>query len=143
MAIDTYGVVDDHLFLMSMPKKAACCYERICHPTTGIVPTSERILQDVRKVITALQVIYDAEGVYVPSLADGRTAGHRHTATNDDKKQRGGKRVRLEYNHTLATRDIHLDLLTTLDEFDKDNTSLHYSLRLLEDGQDEIEDEAM
>jgi hypothetical protein len=77
------------------------------------------------------------------SSPDGRTAGHRHTATNDGKKQRGGKRVRMEYNHALATSDIHLDLLTALDEFDEDNTSLRYSLRLLEDGQDESEDEAM
>jgi hypothetical protein len=49
----------------------------------------------------------------------------------------------MEYNHALATSDIHLDLLTALDEFDEDNTSLRYSLRLLEDGQDESEDEAM
>ena len=77
------------------------------------------------------------------SSPDGRTAGHRHIATNDGKKQRGGKRVRMEYNHALATSDIHLDLLTALDEFDEDNTSLRYSLRLLEDGQDENEDEAM
>jgi hypothetical protein len=77
------------------------------------------------------------------SSPDGRTAGHRHTATNDGKKQRGGKRVRMEYNHALATSDIHLDLLTALDKFDEDNTSLRYSLRLLEDGQDESEDEAM
>ena len=143
MAIGTYGVVDDRLFSISTPKEAARCYKRICHPTTGVVPTSERILQDVSKVITALQVIYDAEGVYVLGLADGRTAGHCHTTTNDGKKQRGVKRVRMEYNHALATSDIHLDLLTTLDEFDEDDTSLRYSLRLLEDGQDESEDEAM
>jgi hypothetical protein len=48
----------------------------------------------------------------------------------------------MEYNHALATSDIHPDLLTALDEFDGDNTSLHYSLRFLEEG-DESEDEAM
>ena len=41
----------------------------------------------------------------------------------------------MEYNHALATSDIHPDLLTALEEFDEDKTSLRYSLRLLEDGQ--------
>jgi hypothetical protein len=141
MAIGTYP--DDRLFSMATPKEAARCYKRICDPSTGVVPTPERIVQDVNKVITALQVIYNAEGVYVPGLADGHTAGHHHTATNDGKKQRGGKRVRMEYNHAQVTRDIHPDLLTALDEFDEENTSSRYSLRLLEDGQDESENEAM
>ena len=101
----------------------------------------------MNKAINALQVIFEAEGVYVPGLADGRTASHRHTTTDAGKKPRGGKRVRAEYIHSQATSDIHPDLLTALaalDKFDKDNTSLHYSLRLLEDGaEDESENEAM
>ncbi len=88
----------------------------------------------MNKVITALHVIYDAEG-------DGRTAGHHHTTTKDGKKPRGGKRVRMDYDHALATSDIHNDLLTALDEFDEGFTSSHYSLALLEDGDDESEDE--
>jgi hypothetical protein len=36
--------------------------------------------------------------LYVPGLADGRTASHCHTTTNDGKKPRGRKRVRKEYN---------------------------------------------
>jgi hypothetical protein len=128
---------------MTTPKEAAHCYNRILDPLTGVVPTSERILLDLNKAINALQVIFKAEGVYVPGLADGRTAVHRHTTTDARKKPRGGKRVRIEYIHSQATSDIHPDLLTTLDKFNKDNTSLHYSLRLLEDGEDESEDEAM
>jgi hypothetical protein len=62
----------------------------------GVVPTPEPILQDVNKAINALRVIYEAEGVYVPGLADGCTAGHHHTTTNDVKKSRGGKRVGME-----------------------------------------------
>ena len=76
-------------------------------------------------------------------LADGRTAGHRHNTTDAGKKPRGGKWVRTEYIHSQATSDSHLDLLTALDKFDEDNTSLCYSLKLLEDGEDESEDEAM
>jgi hypothetical protein len=50
--------------------------------------------------------------------------------------------VRIEYNHALATSDINPDLLTAPEKFDKDNTSWHYALKLLE-GRDESEDEAM
>jgi hypothetical protein len=96
----------------------------------------------VRSTSTSATLVVPAKGVYVPGLANGRTAGHRHTTTKDGKKPRSGKRVRMDYNHALATSDIHNDLLTTLDEFDEGLTSSHSSLALLEDGDDESEDEA-
>ncbi len=142
MAIRTHGVADNCLFSMATPKEAARCYKRICNPITGVVPTLQRILQDVNKVITALHVIYNAEGVYVPGLANGRTACHCHTTAKDGKKPRGGKRVRMDYDHALATSDIHNDLLTALDKFDEGLTSSRYSLALLVDGDDESEYEA-
>ncbi len=48
----------------------------------------------------------------------------------------------MDYNHALATSDIHNDLLTALDEFDEGLTLSRYSLALLEDGDNESEDEA-
>ena len=96
----------------------------------------------MRSTSTSAAVIVTAEGVYVPGLANGRTAGHHHTTTKDGKKPRGGKRARMDYDHALATSDIHNDLLTAMDEFDEGLTSSHYSLALLEDGDDESEDEA-
>jgi hypothetical protein len=142
MAIHTHGVADDRLFSMATPKEAAHCYKRICNPITGAVLTLQQILQDVNNVITALHVIYNAEGVYIPVLANGRTAGHRHTTTKDGKKKKGGKRVRMDYNHALATSDTHNDPLTALDKFDKGLTLSSYSLVLMEDGDNESEDEA-
>jgi hypothetical protein len=137
MAIRTHGVSDNCLFLLATPKEAARCYKRILDPITGVVPTSERILQDVNKAINALQVIFEAEGVYVPGLADGHTAGHHHTTTDSGKKPRGKKRVRTEYIHSQATSHIHPDLLTALDKFNERNTSLRYSLWLSEDQENE------
>jgi hypothetical protein len=137
MAIHTHSVSDNHLFSLARPKEAARCYKHILDPITGVIPTSERILQDVNKAINALQVILEAEGVYVPGLADGRTASHRHTTTDAGKKPRGGKRVRTEYIHSQATSHIHPDLLTALDEFNKRNASLWYSLWLSEDQENE------
>ncbi len=48
----------------------------------------------------------------------------------------------MDYDNAFATSDIHNDLLTALDEFDKGHTSSRYSLALLEDGDNESEDEA-
>ncbi len=56
-------------------------------PKTGVASKSERISQDVNKVMHALQVIYEAEGVYVPGLAGGHTAGGHHTATTEGKDE--------------------------------------------------------
>ena len=41
----------------------------------------------------------------------------------------------MEYIHSQATSNIHPDLLTTLDKFDKRNTSLRYSLKLSDDNE--------
>jgi hypothetical protein len=87
MAICTHGVADNCLFSMATPKEAARCYKHILDLITGVVPTSERILQDVNKAINAVQAIFEAEGVYVPGLADGGTAGHCHTTTDVGKKR--------------------------------------------------------
>ncbi len=48
----------------------------------------------------------------------------------------------MDYNHALATSDIHNNLLTALDKFDEGLALSCYSLVLLEDGDDESEDEA-
>ena len=74
---------DDRLITMTTPKETARSYKRIFDPTTGVAPKSERILQDVNKVVHALQVIYEAEGVYVPGLAGGCMPGRRHTSTTE------------------------------------------------------------
>jgi hypothetical protein len=63
---------DNHLITTTTPKETDCSYKNIFDPTTGVAPKSERILQDVNKVMHALQVIFEAEGVYVPGLAGGR-----------------------------------------------------------------------
>jgi hypothetical protein len=43
----------------------------------------------------------------------------------------------MEYIHSQATSHIHPDLLTTLDKLDERNTSLRYSLKLLDDNKEE------
>ena len=73
-------------------------------------------MQDVNKVVHALQVIYEAEGVYVPGLAGGRTPGGRNTATTEGKKARGGKRTRMEFHQALRFDNILPELRAALVE---------------------------
>ena len=101
---------------MATLKEASRAYRQIFDPTTGVAPKPERIVQDVKKVMNALQVIFDAEGVYVPGLAGGRTPGGRHTATTEGKKPRGGTRVRMEFCYALVKCELHAHLRTALAE---------------------------
>ena len=78
---------DDRLITMTTPKETARSYKRIFDPTTGVAPKSERILQDVNKVVHALQVIYEAEGVYVPGLAGRSTPSGLTLPRQKVKKQ--------------------------------------------------------
>ena len=73
-------------------------------------------------------------------LAVGRMAGGRHTATTEGKISRGGNRERMEYNHALATSNIHSNLLDALNEHEGGTASNYAFLQMDEDG-DASEDE--
>jgi hypothetical protein len=117
-------------------------YKCIFDPTTGVAPKSELILQDVNKVMYALQVIYEAEGVYVPGLAGGRTAGKCHTATTEGKKARGGKRMRMEFYQALRYNNILTELWAALVEHGGCIT-YKFASHQLEDADDSSKEEEM
>jgi len=127
---------------MTTPKEMARSYKLIFDPTTGVAPKSERILQDLNKVVHALQVIYEAEGVYVPGLAGGRTPGRRHTATTEGKKARGGKRMRMKFHQALRYDIILPELWVALVESGGSNTH-KIAPHQLEDADDSSEEEEM
>ena len=67
------------------------------------------------KVVHACKEIYKARGVYVPGLANGRTAGHSHTATAERmSNNHDGKRDWMEYNTALTEEEMHEDLKAAL-----------------------------
>jgi hypothetical protein len=127
---------------MATPKETAHSYKRIFDPTTGVAPKSELILQDVNKVMHALQVIYVAEGVYVPGLACRCTAGGCHTATTEGKKARDGKRTRMEFHQALRYDNILPELWAALVECGG-CIMYKFALHQLEDADDSSEEEEM
>ena len=71
----------------------------------------ERIIQDVHKVVHACKEIHNVSGVFVPGLAGGRTAGHRHTAmTAKTSNNHGGKIKQEEYSVALDKLSVHTNL---------------------------------
>jgi hypothetical protein len=107
---------DPRLFSMATPKMGASAYKRVFDPTNGVCPRPKRIVQDVHKVVHACKEIYKVKGVFVPGLAGGRVAGHRHTRTSEKtSNNHGGKRTRLEYNFALDEKTMHEDLKDLLD----------------------------
>ena len=81
---------DPRMFSMATPKLGASAYKRIFHPVTGVAPTSERIIQDIKAVFVNMKIIFDADGAHVPGLAN--RSGHRKVAGRTGKGQWGGKR---------------------------------------------------
>ena len=50
-------------------------------PVDGVTPKPKRIVQDIKRAISAMTTITKHRGVFVPGLAGGRVAGHRHILT--------------------------------------------------------------
>lgn len=119
---------DPRLFSMATSKLTALAYQRIFHPVTGVSPRPTRIVQDINKVMHALKVIYEHEGVYVPGLAKGSTKGKRNTAgATAANNNHGGIRVRLEYNPQIPDAELHDDLRSALDDHGGNVTS-HFAI---------------
>ena len=116
LSIQDCNSKDDCLITMTTPKKTLPSYKCIFDPTTGVSPKSECFLQDAIKVVHALQVIYEADRVYVPGLAGGRTLGGHYTATTERKKTRGGKMTRMDLHQALRFNNILPELWDALVE---------------------------
>ena len=120
-----YGEKDPRIFSFATPKDIARVYARINDPETGIVPRPERIVEDVHKVVHALQEIYKSEGAFVPGLAGGRVPGHRNTdAWLKTSNNWGGKHTRKEFELKLATKGMHADLKDLLNDPERDITAV-------------------
>jgi hypothetical protein len=94
----------------TLREQASAYYNRVMDPALGMekgASTSNRICQDIRKLILTLTGIRDARGICVQGL--GSRAGHRAAAANGHV-QRGGKREK-----KVATEDpwYHFDVAET------------------------------
>ena len=102
---------------ISTPEGANSCYTQIYHQTTGVAPSSKRIIKDVTFFLIACQDICYAEGSIVEKISS-RTMryGHRADAEREARlnpKIRGGAIKVREISDDIF--DMHSDLLDLFD----------------------------
>ena len=78
------------MFLFATSRDTSCVFIRITDPDTGVVPTSEQIVQDIHKAVRALQKIHETKGAFVPGLAGDRVQGHHNVRTTDKTSNNHG-----------------------------------------------------
>ena len=115
-----HGCRDPRHFSFATPKELACTYRRVFHPKDGVAPTPKRIVQDIKKVIVAMKTIHEHRGAFVPGLAGGRVAGHRHVQTTAKTSDNwGGKISKTNWGDNYS---MHEDLRSLLDDPHRDVT---------------------
>ena len=73
-----HGCRDALLFSFVTPKEVARTYLPVFDPADGIAPKTKIIAKDVKRAISAMATIAKHRGAFMPGLAGGRVAGHRH-----------------------------------------------------------------
>ena len=53
---------------MATPKREASAYLRVYHPTSGVAPSSTRVLHDCKGVFLAIDKIIGAEDTIIPDI---------------------------------------------------------------------------
>ena len=121
-------------FTSSTPKRMADSYIRLTHPDTGVIPSSDRIIEDIRRILVTLERVREASGCIIDET--GRS-GRRFEANDDDEEglnrndNWGGKRTKSDQETYLAYLDakekgIHKDALLIIQQMG-DNMSADFS----------------
>ena len=119
----TIAETDQRKFSGSTPKRLANSYIRLTDPTTGVVPTPNRIIQDVERVLVSLEKVRNAKGCIIDE--NGRSGRRRESKNNDDNdhvnRNWGGKRTKNNQDKYQAYLDksissIHNDAMLVMTE---------------------------
>ena len=107
-------------FSLATPSAITKSFMRIWHPTNGCCPSSRRILQDVRRVLTSLATIVEAEGHIVPGLVNRN--GHRAVSANGNRRDRLCRK-----KETLEEVGIHESIYGVVEEQYKEEKRSFFS----------------
>jgi hypothetical protein len=88
----TADLPNDHpdKFRKDTPLRISQAITKLCHPVTGVVPSSKRIVQDCNRILTSAVAIVEAGGKIVPGLVNRN--GHRHKPETDGRRYHPRKR---------------------------------------------------
>ena len=82
---------DPRCFSKATPRLITSAIERLWDPETGVVPFSNRIIQDVGRLAENFALVVEADGAVVAGVCDrnghrrGTGTGRRYTAPSDDQ----------------------------------------------------------
>ena len=100
---------DPKKFCGSTPKRLAFSYQKILHPTTGVCPSSTRIMQDIKRVALALGQVRLNDGCI---LEDKYMRVGRRRENAEGESRRGGKRTKKSNDAYIPpVEDMHQDIL--------------------------------
>ena len=87
---DYHATITQHLkdedprkFDGSTPKRLSHSYLRLYNPETGVTPTSNRIIQDITRVLSSLEKVLDAKGCIIDETV--RTGRRRYDKNDKDQ----------------------------------------------------------
>jgi len=104
---------DPKKFDGSTPKRLSESYHRLFHPQSGVAPSSDRIIQDVQRVLVSLETVLEAEGCIIDEnkARGGRRFEKLDNINDKNSNTWGGKRTKstqAEYLHSLSNSDSRL-----------------------------------
>ena len=110
---------DPRKFRKDTPNQISKAILRLCNPTTGIVPCSRRIIEDVKRVLSSLRTIVEAGGAVVPGLVNRN--GHRNKE-GDGVGRRYWPRKNHQLDPTMDDYGIMKEVQEVANEFFENQT---------------------
>ena len=110
---------DPRRFSKATPKCITSSIERIWDPETGVSPPSNRIIQDILRMVENIQLVVEAGGAQVPGVCDRN--GHRRIICAGKNDRRGrydrSKMERDQEAEALDTMNLHADCKEVMMDF--------------------------
>ncbi len=122
---------EDHpnKFSGSTPLRLVSSYQRIFHPTSGVAPSSNRIMEDITRVLNSLEKVRGARGCIVNDCSVTRQGRRFESNKSSETESRGGPRYKdtqENYLQYLKRRydEVHRDALPHWEEKTKEAAAL-------------------
>ena len=100
---------DERKFSGSTPQRLLHSYVRLLHPTTGIVPSSNRIMHDIKRVFDSMEKVREMKGCMIDENYYKRDG--RRFENNEVRKRGGSRKKNSQDTYRMAIKGVlHSDL---------------------------------
>jgi len=127
----THDAPDDNIkkFSGSTPKRLTSSYIRLTHPETGVVPISNRIMEDINRVLLSMERVRQARGCLIDENCRNGRRHEKNEEVTTISNNWGGKRnknTQQSYLLHLNKKDtcIHKDAHLIMEEMRRSNNAV-------------------